>query len=76
LKCGVLYADKINAVSPNYSQELLTHLGAHGMAHIFKQRAADLCGILNGCEYKDWDPELDEFLPSSFSIDNMSGKQM
>ena len=31
LKCGVLYADKINAVSPNYASELLTHLGAHGM---------------------------------------------
>ena len=27
LKCGVLYADKINAVSPNYASELLTHLG-------------------------------------------------
>jgi starch synthase len=26
LKCGVLYADKINAVSPNYASELLTHL--------------------------------------------------
>ncbi|MBR7630773.1 MAG: glycogen synthase GlgA [Aeromonas popoffii] len=76
LKCGVLYADKINAVSPNYAQELLTHLGAHGMAHIFQQRAADLCGILNGCDYKDWDPEFDEFLPATYSIDNMAGKQI
>ena len=46
LKCGVLYADKINAVSPNYASELLTHLGAHGMASVFQQRAADLRGLL------------------------------
>lgn len=76
LKCGVLYADKINAVSPNYAKELLTHLGAHGMAHIFQQRKADLCGILNGCDYQDWDPEFDSLLPATYSLDNMAGKQI
>ncbi|MFS1165577.1 glycosyltransferase, partial [Aeromonas salmonicida] len=76
LKCGVLYADKINAVSPNYASELLTHLGAHGMANIFQQRAADLRGILNGCDYKDWDPAFDDFLPATYDVDNLAGKQV
>ena len=76
LKCGVLYADKINAVSPNYASELLTHLGAHGMASIFQQRAGDLRGILNGCDYKDWDPAFDHFLPATYDVDNMAGKKV
>ena len=74
LKCGVLYADKINAVSPNYASELLTHPGAHGMASIFQQRAADLRGILNGCDYQDWDPAFDDFLPATYDVDNLAGK--
>ncbi|PJG59561.1 glycogen synthase GlgA [Aeromonas cavernicola] len=76
LKCGVLYADKINAVSPNYAQELLTNLGAHGMAHIFQQRAADLCGILNGCDYQDWDPQFDDLLPATYHVDDLAGKHI
>ena len=74
LKCGVLYADKINAVSPNYASELLTHLGAHGMASVFQQRAADLRGILNGCDYQDWDPAFDPLLPATYDADNLDGK--
>lgn len=74
LKCGVLYADKINAVSPNYASELLTHPGAHGMASVFQQRAADLRGILNGCDYQDWDPAFDPLLPATYDADNLDGK--
>lgn len=74
LKCGVFYADKINAVSPNYADELLTHLGAHGMASSFQERANDLCGIINGCDYRDWDPQTDHYLPATYSADNMAGK--
>ncbi|MGL5031765.1 MAG: glycogen synthase GlgA [Aeromonas sp.] len=76
LKCGVLYADKINAVSPNYAKELLTYLGAHGMASVFLARAADLCGILNGCDYQDWDPACDAFLPATYHIGNLAGKRV
>ncbi|WP_323981375.1 glycogen synthase GlgA [Aeromonas media] len=74
LKCGVLYADKINAVSPNYASELLTHLGAHGMASVFQQRASDLRGILNGCDYQDWDPAFDPLLPATYDADHLAGK--
>ncbi|MGY3858126.1 glycogen synthase GlgA [Aeromonas intestinalis] len=76
LKCGVLYADKINAVSPNYANELLTHLGAHGMASVFQQRASDLCGILNGCDYQDWDPASDSYLPATYDADHLDGKRL
>ncbi|MFA0569705.1 glycogen synthase GlgA [Vibrio gallaecicus] len=66
LKAGVLCADKINAVSPTYAEELKTELGSHGMAYEFQHRSDDLFGILNGCDYSAWNPETDEFLPRKF----------
>ena len=76
LKCGVAYADKINAVSPSYANELTTYLGGHGMAKNFQERTGDLCGIINGCDYADWDPANDPLIPVNYSADNLSGKEL
>ncbi|KXG05740.1 glycogen synthase [Vibrio parahaemolyticus] len=72
LKAGVMNADKINAVSPTYAEELKTELGSHGMAWEFQQRAGDLVGILNGCDYSAWNPETDVYLPMNYSADKQS----
>ncbi len=72
LKAGVAYADKVNAVSPNYASELLTHLGSHGMEADFQARASDLYGIVNGCDYQDWNPETDPFIKQSFKANKVS----
>ncbi|WP_432454107.1 MULTISPECIES: glycogen synthase GlgA [unclassified Agarivorans] len=74
LKAGIRFADKINAVSANYAQELLTRLGSHGLCDYFEQRRADLVGILNGCDYSDWDPKTDQLIPSNYSQSDLSGK--
>ena len=75
LKCGVAYADKINAVSPSYANELTTYLGGHGMAKNFQERHGDLRGIINGCDYADWDPATDPHIPVNFTADSLSGKE-
>ncbi len=74
LKCGVFYADKINTVSPGYASELVTYLGGHGMAQNFIDRREDLCGIVNGCDYSDWDPETDQLLTIRYNINSMDEK--
>lgn len=76
LKCGLFYADKITAVSPNYAQELLTDLGAHGLGEFFRHRAPDLSGILNGCDYTSWDPQQDPLIASNYSPDDLNGKKI
>ena len=76
LRIGIRYASKINTVSPNYAQELLTTLGSHMLYNEFQARKQDVSGILNGCDYSQWDPELDEYLPENFSVRNISGKQV
>ncbi|MGU3238926.1 glycogen synthase GlgA [Photobacterium damselae subsp. piscicida] len=72
LKAGVAYADRINAVSPNYATELLTDLGSHGMGWEFQQRARDLFGIVNGCDYDDWNPETDGFIKQKYKANKVS----
>ena len=74
LKCGVFFADKINTVSPGYAQELTTYLGGHGMAKNFQDRAQDLVGIINGCDYSDWDPATDKHLKINYDLDTMEEK--
>ncbi len=66
LRAGIAYADKVNAVSPNYAKELLTPLGSHGLVDDFVRRSKDLYGILNGCDYSEWDPRTDPYLPKCY----------
>lgn len=74
LKSGVFYADKITAVSPGYANELTTYLGGHGMTANFQSRAADLVGIINGCDYSDWDPATDKHLKIRYDINTIEEK--
>ncbi|KJY83133.1 glycogen synthase [Vibrio galatheae] len=72
LRAGVMNADKINAVSPTYADELKTELGSHGMAQDFQHRSSDLVGILNGCDYSAWDPQNDPYLPANYKASRQS----
>lgn len=75
IRIGIRYANKINAVSPNYARELLTPLGSHNLYNEFQNRRQDVSGILNGCDYQQWDPETDEHLTENYSVNNPQGKQ-
>jgi starch synthase len=74
LKAAIHYADKINAVSPNYAEELKTQLGSHGLSPDFLSRSNDLCGIVNGCDYSEWDPQHDHYLPQTYKATKASLK--
>ncbi|NLK84800.1 MAG: glycogen synthase GlgA [Aeromonadales bacterium] len=74
LKCGVFYADKINTVSPGYAAELTTYLGGHGMTQNYLDRQSDLSGIVNGCDYSDWDPKSDQLLRIRYDVQTIDQK--
>lgn len=75
LQSGIEFANKITTVSPNYARELLTDLGSHGLHERLVRRKDDLSGILNGCDYTQWNPQTDSFLPENYSVDNLHAKQ-
>ncbi len=76
LKGGLAFADRITTVSPRYASELLTETGSHGLKNSFQRREGDLTGILNGCDYQEWNPETDDLIPARYSADDLSGKEI
>ena len=75
LQIGLSCCDAITSVSPNYAKELLTDLGSHGLSDILHAKRDHLFGVLNGCDYSQWDPETDPYIDAHFSVNDMSGKQ-
>lgn len=74
LKGGVMWADRIVAVSPRYARELQTHDFGEGLEGAYRARAHRLVGIVNGIDDTRFDPQNDPALPASFSADDLSGK--
>src|SRR4029077_12645982 len=74
LKAGIVDAVKITTVSPRYANEIQTPAFGFGFDGILRARGADLAGILNGIDVREWDPAHDPYLPAPFSADDLSGK--
>lgn len=74
LKAGIVYSEVINTVSQAYSREIQTPEYGCGMEGILAYRKDDLFGIINGVDYKTWNPEKDTFIAANYSKDNLSGK--
>lgn len=74
LKAGGAFADIITTVSETYSREIQTPEYGHRLDGFLRFRRADLFGVVNGADYTDWNPEVDELIPSKYSPQDMSGK--
>jgi starch synthase len=74
LKAGIIFADKVNTVSPNYAKELLAGKNSFGMEGILRGRGADFKGIVNGIDTDIWDPQSDTMLPMGYDDEALKGK--
>jgi starch synthase len=74
LKAGIVYADRLTTVSPRYAEEIQTPEYGQTLDGVFRQRAADLRGILNGLDYHDWNPASDGNIAAHYTPENLSGK--
>ncbi len=75
LKAGIVWADAVTTVSPNYAREIQTPEFGFGFDGLLRSRSYKLTGILNGVDYSEWDPRVDRFLPAQYSADDLSGKR-
>lgn len=76
LKAGIAFADRLTTVSPGYAREIVTPEFGCGLEGLLQQRGARLSGILNGADYRIWDPAGDPFIAANFSDDDISGKRL
>ena len=74
LKAGLQHADAINTVSPTYAREIQTDAEGMGMAGLLRHRAANLSGILNGIDTRDWDPAHDRHLVKHYGPRRLEDK--
>lgn len=62
LKAGLLYSDVITTVSPTYAQEIQTSEFGFGLDGILRKYKNKLYGVLNGIDYRIWNPLQDTLI--------------
>ena len=76
LKGGLLFSDALSTVSQGYAAEIQTEEYGFGLDGVLRARSADLYGILNGVDYRDWNPATDAHLTAHYSAQDLSGKPL
>src|SRR5574344_1474990 len=77
LKGAVNYSDKVIAVSPNYAGEILTNEYGEGMDYTLRgaNNSGKLVGILNGIDYKSFNPKTDKTLVKNYDVKSLKNKE-
>ncbi len=71
---GIKLADRVVAVSPNYSREILTPAAGMGLHEVLAAKGEALVGIRNGIDTHEWDPAADGFLAARYSSETLEAR--
>jgi starch synthase len=76
IKGGLVNADRINTVSPNYAREIQTPAFGHGMQALLQNRSTHLSGITNGIDDRTWNPGSDKLITQTYNRQQLSKKRI
>lgn len=76
IKGGLIYADRINTVSPNYAKEIQTNAFGHGLEALLQYRSVHLNGILNGIDTTVWNPVTDPEIAHTYDAQHLQYKSV
>jgi starch synthase len=74
IKGGLVFADRINTVSPNYAKEIQGEEFGCGMEGLLRSRSGRLNGILNGIDADAWNPATDNLIAQTYDTDTLTEK--
>lgn len=74
MKGAITCANTVSTVSPRYAEEIKTAQYSHGLHGVLQSCDDKLCGILNGIDYRLYDPENSDGIAKSFSAERISDK--
>ena len=75
IKGGIVFADRINTVSPRYATEIQTSEFGYRLEGLLHFRQARLSGIINGIDDTIWNPERDSFTANHYNIETYTAKK-
>lgn len=75
MKGAINYSDKVIAVSPTYSREILTGEYGEGMDYTLRMNQGKLVGILNGIDYDVFNPKTDKTIVKKFDVKSLKIKK-
>ncbi|MBE6053490.1 MAG: glycogen synthase GlgA [Clostridium sartagoforme] len=76
LKGGINYSDKVTTVSKTYSMEIKTPEYGEGLEGLLEYRNNFLEGIVNGIDYKEYNPDADKYIYSNYNIKSLDNKKI
>jgi len=76
LKAGIVYAQEVVTVSPTYAREIQMSEYGLGMAGLIYSVRDRLHGILNGVDYRIWNPATDQNIDANYSPRDLAGKAL
>jgi len=76
LKGGLVFADAITTVSPQYAKEIQTKPFGCGLDGVLRNRGQDVFGILNGLDYNAWNPKDDTLLEFPYDASDARAQKM
>jgi starch synthase len=76
MKGGIIFADQVTTVSPNYAREIQTSAFGAGLDGVLRSLSFKLSGILNGIDVAEWNPASDPLVPSPYDTTRLSGKAL
>lgn len=74
MKGALIYADILSTVSKGYVQEIVTTEYGCGLEGVLKERKDKLYGIINGLDYKEWDPSMDKGITMAYDVNTIERK--
>jgi len=76
LKGGIAAADAVTTVSKKYAKEIQTSEFGFGLEEHIQAHSYKLHGILNGVDYDEWNPSVDNLIAKKYDIGDMDGKKV
>lgn len=73
-KRGILEADVINTVSETYTEEVMSKDFGQDLHRILVNRKHKLFGVVNGIDYKKYNPKTDRGLHKNYTLDKVHRK--
>lgn len=74
LKAGLLAADQVTTLSPNYAHRLQSLESEDQLAPVYREIGAKLSGVRHGIDPSRWNPATDGHLAARFDPFDMDGK--